>query len=214
MFQVYLSHRKSRLETYLPNNLEQKPGIAKVTKQTVVFENGDEVAVDVIMFSTGYQYRFPFLSPDCHVMVTDERIVPLYKHIIHTEHPSLSLVGILKTICPFPNFHNQVLFAMAALDGSMKLPSSEEMTDDTKEDFQKRMSQGMPKRYAHTMGPLQWRYNDEIADLAGFERIPVVVEELYDNVHLTRVKDIVHYKRMNYELTGPRTYRAIPDDNS
>ncbi|OWF48027.1 flavin-containing monooxygenase FMO GS-OX5-like [Mizuhopecten yessoensis] len=211
--QVYMCHRKPNLQTYLPDNVEQKPGVKNVTEHTVVFENGEEVTVDALLFCTGYRFSFPFLSPECHLTTENERIVPLYKHLIHTEYPSLSLIGILKTICPFPNFHNQVLFVIAALDGTMTLPSRENMDEDTAKDFSSRLKRGMPERYAHTMGTMQWRYNDEIADLAGFERIPPVVEELYDTVHITRVKDIVHYKSVNYKLTGPNTYITINGDN-
>lgn len=206
---VYMCHKKSSLQTYLPGNLEQKPGIKRVTEDSVVFEDDEEVMVDAILFCTGYKFTFPFLSPDCHVTTEHERITPLYKHLIHTELPTLSLIGILKTICPFPNFHNQVLFVIASLDGTMKLPSRDEMDADTEKDFNSRLERGMPERHAHHMGTIQWRYNDEIADMAGFERIPAVVEELYDTVHITRVKDIVHYKSVNYELTGPNTYTTI-----
>ncbi|XP_033755055.1 LOW QUALITY PROTEIN: flavin-containing monooxygenase FMO GS-OX5-like [Pecten maximus] len=212
--QVYMCHRKPDLQTYLPDNLVQKPGIKHVTEQTVVFEDDEEVTVDAIMFCTGYRFSFPFLSPECQVKTEHERIVPLYKHLVHTEYPTLSLLGILKTICPFPNFHNQVLFVIATLDGSMTLPGREEMDADTDKDFRNRLERGMPERHAHHMGTLQWRYNDEIADLAGFERIPPVVEELYDTVHVTRVKDIVHYKSLNYQLTGPNTYVTINEDSS
>ncbi|XP_060066421.1 uncharacterized protein LOC132546720 [Ylistrum balloti] len=210
--QVYMCHRKPSLQTYLPDNLEQKPGIKKVKEHSVVFENDEEVEVDALMFCTGYRFCFPFLSPECHVSTENERITPLYKHIIHTKYTSLSLIGILKTICPFPNFHNQVLFVISALDGTMNLPDCEEMEADTAKDFHSRLERGMPERYAHHMGTLQWRYNDEIADLAGFERIPPVVEELYDTVHITRVKDIVHYKSVNYKLTGPNTYETINEE--
>ena len=83
------------------------------------------------------------------------------------------------------------------------------MLEEEETDFQGRLSQGLPQRYAHQMGPRQWRYNDELADLANIDRIPHVVEVLYDGVHEMRVKDIARYKRINYELIDSETYREI-----
>ncbi|XP_033755689.1 dimethylaniline monooxygenase [N-oxide-forming] 1-like [Pecten maximus] len=200
---------KPCLQTYLPDNLEQKPGIKYVTEHSVVFENDEEVMVDAIIFCTGYMFTFPFLSPECHAKVENERVTPLYKHVIHTEYPSLSIIGILKLTCAFPSFHHQVLFVIATLDGTVELPGREEMDADTDKDFRRRLERGMPERYAHTMGSLQWRYNEEIADLVGFEHLSPVLEEIVDAVLLTRDKDIVHFKTIKYELTEQNTYVAI-----
>ncbi|OWF48026.1 flavin-containing monooxygenase FMO GS-OX5-like [Mizuhopecten yessoensis] len=210
--QVYMCHRKPSLPTCLPDNVEQKPGVKNVTEHTVVFENGEEVTVDALLFCTGYRFSFPFLSPECHLTTENERIVPLYKHLIHTEYPSLSLIGITKIICPFLNFHHQVLFVIATLDGTITLPSRKNMDEDTAKDFSNRLKGGMPERYAHTMGPLQWRYYDEIADLVGSKRIPPVFKELYETVMQMRNKDFVNLKSFNYKISGPNTYVTSNDN--
>nr|KAG5712163.1 hypothetical protein BaRGS_014513 [Batillaria attramentaria] len=155
----------------------------------------------------GYHFTFPFLDDKCHVHIdTDERITPLYKHLIHTEFPSMSFIGICKTICPFPQFHVQVLLALGVLDGTVQLPSKEEMDADTEADLQKRLAEGLPRRYAHTMGNRQWAYNDEIASLAGIPQIPRAVQNLYDAIHLNRVKDLVNYKKNNYMLLDEENF--------
>ncbi|XP_033755721.1 LOW QUALITY PROTEIN: dimethylaniline monooxygenase [N-oxide-forming] 1-like [Pecten maximus] len=209
---VYLSHRLPRLQTYLPDNLEQKPGIKHVTEYTVVFENDEEVTADALVFCTGYRFSFPFLSPECRVKTDNERIVPLYKHLIHTEYPSLSIVGILKKDCPFLSIYHQVLFVIATLDGTVELPVREEMDADTDKDFRSRLERGKPDRHAHHMGTLQWQYYNEFADLAGFERIPPVLALLYDTVLKTRAEDTINFKTINYKITGLNTYETINGD--
>lgn len=61
-----------------------------------------------ILIITGYEYTFPFLNKDCNVMIEDNVVKPLYKHLIHSMFPSLAFIGIPFQICPFPLFDFQV----------------------------------------------------------------------------------------------------------
>ena len=108
MLQVYLCQRKPPRETPLPANITQHPPIASVGKDSITLTDGVCVDTTVLLLCTGYHYDFPFLSRDCHPQVEDERLTPLYKHLIHCHHPSLAFLGIPKTICPFPLFDCQV----------------------------------------------------------------------------------------------------------
>lgn len=190
--------------------MHQAPGIKKLLKNSVVFNDGSQVdEVDLVLCCTGYHFSFPFLSEECALKITDERLTPLYKHLIHTQFPSLSFIGIGKVICPFPQFHCQVLFALAVLDGSLKLPSKKEMDEDTHADFQARLKDGLLPRYAHHMGPRQWDYNNELARMAGFTPIAPVVENLYSAVHNSRGRNLIGYKSERYELTGPESFKTL-----
>ncbi|XP_045192813.2 uncharacterized protein LOC123549080 isoform X1 [Mercenaria mercenaria] len=206
---VIISHNKPRLQTPLPGNMCQQPGIERLTSDSVIFKNGIEEKIDVIMLCTGYRYWFPFLDKVCEVHIEDERVTPLYKHIIHAKFPSLAFIGICKTICPFPQFENQVKFFISTLDGSQKLPSEDEMMSDIEEDLRKRLEEGMPVRYAHTMGPRQWAYNDSLAEMGKFEPIPKAVQILYDEVHRMRIKNLPNYKQKQYRLTGDTSFEEI-----
>lgn len=77
-------------------------------ERSVVLEDDTVLDVDVLVLCTGYCYSFPFLD-GCGVSVEDERVYPLYKHLIHAEHPTLAIVGLCKVIVPFPQFHCQVM---------------------------------------------------------------------------------------------------------
>ena len=189
----------------------QRQGIARLTPTTVVYKDGIEEEADVLLLCTGYRYNFPFLTEKCQLKIVEERITPLYKHIIHTKFHTLSFIGMCKIICPFPQFDNQVKFVLSALDGTQKLPSSEDMDRDTEADYHKRLSEGLPHRYAHFMGPRQWAYNDELASLAGFEPIPKAIQMLYNEVHRSRVKDLPNYKTKQYRITGDETYEVVED---
>ncbi|KAK6185960.1 hypothetical protein SNE40_008086 [Patella caerulea] len=207
---VFLSHNKSPLQSVLPTNIQQCPGIDRVEGKTVVLTSGEILDVDIILLCTGYHYSFPFLTEQCHLSVDkEERITPLYKHLIHTEFPSLCFIGLCKTICPFPQFNVQVQFFLASLDGSFTLPSKEEMDKDTEKDLELRLSQGLPLRHAHTMATRQWEYNNQLAKMANLEPIPPGVQVLYDMVHEKRVKNLPGYKKINYRMTGPESFETI-----
>lgn len=198
--QVYLAHRKNPLQSPLPSNVKQVRGLKEVKSKSVILEDGSELAVDSLLFCTGYKYTFPFLTPECNVKTFGERVTPLYKHLINTSHPSMCIIGVCKTICPFPQFDLQVRFFLSTLEGCTTLPSKLEMDADTQSDYDWRISQGMPHRHAHHMGPLQWGYNQEITDIANLKSIPRAVQNLYDHVHSIRRTNLTGYKKMNYRL--------------
>ena len=97
------------------------PPIDHVTETSAVFTNGEREKVDVILLCTGYQYDFPFLDPACGVTLKDNgrRVTPLYKHLIHTQYPSLFFIGLLHLVIPFTVFDLQVRVAMKVLQGSI-----------------------------------------------------------------------------------------------
>jgi len=200
LLQVYLCHNKPRIESVLPPNVHQKQGIDSIDGQTVTLKDGQVLTPDCLLLCTGYQFDFPFLTSGCNVHIEDERITPLYKHIVHTEFPTLSFIGITKIICPFQQFNVQLQFAMSVLDGSLRLPPKEEMDADTERDYQRRLAEGLPHRYAHYMGQRQWEYSDEVAKLAGCQPISKAVRTLFDSIHATRIKDLMGYKKNNYAL--------------
>jgi len=197
---VFLCHNKPRIQSELPSNVEQKPGMHSVQGRQVTLNNGEVLTPDCLLLCTGYKFDFPFLTPKCGVDIHDERITPLYKHIVHSGLPTLSFIGITKIICPFQQFNVQLQFAMSILDGSLVLPSKDEMDADTEADYQRRLAEGLPHRYAHYMGNRQWEYSDEVASMAGCEPISKAVRTLFDSIHATRVKNLMGYKKNNYSL--------------
>ena len=189
--------------------MQQLPGIDFITDDSVVFKNGQKEEVDSLMLCTGYKYDYPFLKGQCAINIDDERVTPLYKHIVHTKFPMISIIGLCKILLPFPQFDNQVQFVVSYLDGTQQLPSTEDMEKDTEMDFQKRLKEGLPVRHAHLMGPRQWEYSDELARLGNYEPISMSVRTLFDAIHATRVKDLQNYKKIQYRIVDKYTYEKL-----
>ncbi|TRY64055.1 hypothetical protein TCAL_07717 [Tigriopus californicus] len=200
--QVYLCHNNPSIPSKLPTNMVQVPGIVEcISPQGFVLADGSKVQVDCLLYCTGYEFQFPFLDGSCQVKVENRTVKPLYKHLVHCEHPTMAFLGIPTQICPFPFFHYQLLWYLKTLihPGS-KLPSEADMKADTDREMQERLAQGIPKRHFHKMGAIQWRYMEELAAQADLDPPNPQVEQLYNLVHGRRKTKLTQYKADQFEL--------------
>ncbi len=103
-----------------------KPNIRELKGKRVLFDDGSEEAVDVIVYATGYRTRFPFLSDDL-APVKDNHIA-LYKRMVRPEIPNLWFMGLAQALPTLVNFAEQQSKLLAAwLAGDYALPSAAEM---------------------------------------------------------------------------------------
>ncbi|MGH0173468.1 UNVERIFIED_CONTAM: hypothetical protein FKN15_065645 [Acipenser sinensis] len=107
---VTLSHSQAPLRSPLPQGMLEAPGVQRVLGDGALeLGDGSLVRPDVFMFCTGYKFTFPFLEPgELGLQLRSHMVSPLYKHLLHTAFPSLSIVGLCRAICPFPHFHCQM----------------------------------------------------------------------------------------------------------
>jgi cation diffusion facilitator CzcD-associated flavoprotein CzcO len=75
-------------------NLAARPDVRRFTPTGVVFADGVEETVDLVLFATGYDYRIPFLDP---ALFTWRQGHPdLYLNIFHRTLQGLSVVGFVE----------------------------------------------------------------------------------------------------------------------
>ena len=71
--------------------------------------------VDSVLYCTGYQYAYPWLTPPDLLKTDGMRIDPLYMHVLHPAvAPTLAFVGLLWKNVPYPQMEMQAR-AMTAL---------------------------------------------------------------------------------------------------
>ncbi|KAG8008394.1 Flavin-containing monooxygenase FMO GS-OX3 [Nibea albiflora] len=209
--QVTLSHGRPRFTFPLPPGIQQSSPVVAVNEDgSIRFQDGSVGAADVLMFCTGYNFKYPFLDgAELGVKIQDQLVSPLYRFMMPPAFPSLFFIGICKMICPFPNFNCQVQFALAVLDSSVTLPSVAQMEDEVQRELKEKMEQGVQQRHLLVMEQNQWEYCQTLARIAGFPPLAPVVRSLYEEVWWQRRVHPENYRRLNYKLISDTQWELI-----
>jgi len=212
VLQVCLCHNDAPFPaSSLPENVQQKVGIDRMTSDAAILKNGERVEADALILCTGYRFAFPFLSDECRPAIQHDgqTIDGLYLHLIHSNFPTMSFVGIPKKVCPFPLFDRQVRFVLATLDGTVRLPSTDDMLEDVRKEVETSAAAGKAADDFHVFSKAQWRYNDRLAELAGFEPLLPVVEKLYESVRSERVNSMIAFRSQSFKILDQQTFVKI-----
>lgn len=103
-----------------------KPNIKELAGDRVRFEDGTELPIDIIIYGTGYKIAFPFF--DKEFINPEDNEFPLYKRVVHPEHPNLYFIGLLQpigAIMPLAEWQSKWIAEVIA--GDVSLPSKAEM---------------------------------------------------------------------------------------
>lgn len=127
--------------------------------------------VDVIIFCTGYDYSFPFITDQSRLELDykNQCVTPLYEQLWHARYPHVAFVGLPHSIVPFPLFE----FQAEACHGVWKkktLPSMSERLREAVNSVGGEGKQGGRIEDTHYLGDAQWDYCTRMAQYA----------ELYD----------------------------------
>jgi len=77
----YLSH----------GDITPKPDVAEFHEHTVVFKDGTEETIDLVMFATGYEYKMPFFDPAMFEWKSGRP--QLYLNVVHRNLRGLYVLG-------------------------------------------------------------------------------------------------------------------------
>lgn len=209
--QVTLSHGRDRFTFPLPSGIRQSSPVVAIEENGLIrFQDSSVDAADVLMFCTGYNFKFPYLdAAQLGLEIQDYLVSPLYEFMMPPAFPSLFFIGMCKMICPFPNFHCQVQFALAVLDGSVTLPSVTQMQDEVLRLQQEKLEQGVQQHHLLMMQKEQWEYCETLARTAGFPPLPPVIRSLYEQVWHQRGIHPQKYRRLNYRLISDTQWELI-----
>lgn len=204
---VYLSHNHDRLTSPLPLNMIQVAGIESIHETTFRLRDGTTIdGINVLLFCTGYKYSFPFLNENCDIRIDNNYVTPLYKHLINIKHSSMCIIGIPMAVVPFPMFHMQVQYFLALLEGRVALPTKSVMLEDS-------ILKTPKKRHAHKLMDHQWDYNDSLATVGGFDRLPLFYKIGYRAWAVQRSANLLRYKDSKFVFSedGQSVELIIPE---
>jgi hypothetical protein len=153
------------LDRLLHGRIEAKPVIDSFDGDAVVFADGTRVPAEVVVWCTGYNITFPFLSDD--VIAVEDNQVELYWNVFHPKIPNLAFIGLLQPGAgsTMQISEGQGRWVAAYLAGYYGLPGEGEMLQSI--EAQQRRAR---KRYVgtarHTIQVDQfeflWRLRDEM----------------------------------------------------
>ncbi|XP_020280047.1 flavin-containing monooxygenase FMO GS-OX-like 4 [Pseudomyrmex gracilis] len=202
---VYLSHNLSEVDSKLPSNVEQRPGIESIKENVFIFRDGSTEEVDSFIYCTGYEFTYPFMSAKVEIRTNDNHVEPIYKQFVHMDYTNLFFMGLPAYVVPFPMFYIQAQYILGILEGRIQLPSPQQMRKEFEAEKQSLVDQGIPLRYINKLKDKQWAYYDEITAAAKIPSFPPVIRMIYD--HVSKMRDINFTTYKNYK------YRIIDSEN-
>ncbi|HLM31902.1 MAG TPA: NAD(P)-binding domain-containing protein [Solirubrobacterales bacterium] len=103
-----------------------KPNIRELRGDTVLFDDGSEERVDLIVYCTGYRVTFPFF--DAGFVSAPANDLPLYMRTFHPEIEGVYFLGLAQPLgAIMPMAEQQAKWVAELLVGRYALPSKEEM---------------------------------------------------------------------------------------
>ncbi|CAF1624052.1 unnamed protein product, partial [Didymodactylos carnosus] len=161
MISTYGTKNANLVEAIVHHRCERKPGIRELTEKKVIFDDGSEEVVDLIVCCTGFRNEFQFLDTvDKEADPTHAKIVckvgkearishDLYKHCIHPDTGSeLFFVGFVRpafgAIPPLSEM--QARWCALLCSNKVKLPDKETIVRQCKQYVDYLESQFTPYR--------------------------------------------------------------------
>ncbi|KAL4438319.1 hypothetical protein ABPG74_009742 [Tetrahymena malaccensis] len=140
----YLSEIENGILTFL------SPCIKKFeSENSLVLEDGQKVEnIDIFMYATGYQYKFPFLDFEKDKLIdlyqkrgVNYSLGPLYLRTFSIKEPNLIFVGILQAVLSsFQGIERQSILVSKVINEEIKLPTQQEMQEDFEKDYQEALN--------------------------------------------------------------------------
>lgn len=145
--------------------IDVKPNIERLDGDGILFADGSREEVDVLIYATGYQIRFPFLASE--IVNPEHNSVRLYRNVVHPERPGLYFIGLVQPLgAVMPISEAQSEWVARLLAGRAALPDRATMGKRIDEDKRK-----LGKRYVtsdrHTIQVDFYPYLETVQKEAG-----------------------------------------------
>jgi cation diffusion facilitator CzcD-associated flavoprotein CzcO len=107
-------------------DLTMKPGIERLDGDGVVFTDGSRETIDIIIWATGYDIKFPFFDDLSLQADSDNKPPALFKRIMKPGIPDLFYMGLAQPLPTLVNFAEQQSKLVGAYLAGHYLPPAEE----------------------------------------------------------------------------------------
>lgn len=189
-----------------PANVTLQENVKRFTETGAEFIDGTHETFTTIIYGTGYNFSFPFLSVDTGITVDDNFVQPLYKQIINIEHPTMVFIGIPFHLATTRGYDMQARFALKFLSGMKTLPPKGTMLMDMRANTHIHWNKGYRKHQSHFLGPEQQEYYRQLAEVGGIENIPDVLAAMHFDSRKSMNEDPLNYRKYRYQILDDKTF--------
>ena len=189
---VTVSRRGPNSGLKWPPGIDERPILTNIAGRTVHFEDGTADAYDVIIYSTGYLYEFPFLEEKLKLHSKNVMAPPLYKQIVMPNNHKLFYIGMQNQPYSFSMFWLQGLLCAGFIEGKIKIPSEAECKEAIAADKEKESK----LKDVYDVIDFLSEYVDHLAELTG--QVSVNVGEMHKRWATDRLNDITTYKEQSH----------------
>jgi hypothetical protein len=161
----------------------------------------------MIVYATGFDFSFPFLSIDSGLTNNDKKVYPLYKHCININRPSLAFIGLPCFSLAMPKFDLQVRFCLQFWSGRKQHPSKEEMMADTDQEFEQRRLKDSNNHNVHCLS-LGTTYYRELAEAAEIEPMKPVYSIAWDDCIAKFFGENPTFRKYNYKILNDEEFEC------
>lgn len=198
------------IKANMGDNVVKVGGIKLMENNGILFDKEDTARnVDTVIWCTGYDKVIPFLTEASGISIIEEGHVvdPLYRHIINIKYPTMGVLHLNQGNVPFPHMDMQVQYFLN-LHKMKALPEESVMRIWMEQDLLWRKDIGLAARHRHKLigaGLLYYwgGYMDELAQEAGLEPLPPVLNQMFVYTILMVVQfGINETRRANFQRNG------------
>jgi hypothetical protein len=107
-------------------DITMRPGIERLDGDGVVFTDGSREQIDVIIWATGYDIKFPFFDDPALQPDSENKPPALFKRILKPGVPDLFYMGLAQPLPTLVNFAEQQSKLVGALLAGQYLPPGED----------------------------------------------------------------------------------------
>jgi cation diffusion facilitator CzcD-associated flavoprotein CzcO len=139
MLQAHVTNNSEILYAIRHGKVHVRKDIKRFNGKQVEFVDGRTEEFDTIIAATGFRITFPFF--DKSLLSFEEGVPPLFQHVFHPEHPSLTFIGLVQplgSVWPLSDLHAKL--AANYIIGNYNLPADvhkriEKYIEHMKRDF-------------------------------------------------------------------------------
>lgn len=188
------------------------------SSNSVTFEDGSVAQIDTVLYCTGYKFSFPFLKDSelIQIEANGKCFGPLYQRIFCINEPTLMFAGqndnnpLIQVL-----MEKQILIAKHFVEGSIELPSKDEMLKVYEEERLESAKYGLRNLFKGNVTS-QWKYIKSLQSLLATQSVANSELNVKFNSVLNAIVDMfrtflkkgnfVDFKTYDYSICIPSNF--------